>query len=160
MATDIDSPSKKVYAFYPHVVRVAVEKSNIDEMRGCHLLFFNQEKPYELNASFAFSRDDKPTNEIHFHFRRTIFLSVQHSTRMLGCAKDDQTGETLFISYGIFFWKMSHSVNQEQNWWTLFFNLWYPIILFGLLPTIFVVKKLCNRKSVTAKKAIIEKREP
>ena len=157
MATDIDSPSKKTHAFYPRVVRIAVENSGVDEMRGCHLVFFNQDMPYELNASFAFTRGDKPTNKILFHFHRTVFLSVQHSAKMLGCAKDDKTGETLFISYGIFFWKMSHSINQEQNWWTFFFNIWYLIILFAILPAIFLTRKLCNRKSISTRKATVEK---
>ena len=149
--TDPDSPSKRTYTFHPHIIRIALEKREGD-MRGCNLIFFNQDMPYELNASFGFTRGDKPTNKIHFQFHEMVFGSIIHSTRMLGCTKDDQTKEILFMGYGIFFWDMNHTINKEQNWWTLMISLWYPIILFGILPAIFVVKKLRGRKSASTKK--------
>jgi hypothetical protein len=61
---------------------------------------------------------------------------------MFDCAKGDITGETLFLGYGIFFWDMNHTINKEQNWWTFFINLLYPIIFFGILPFIVVVRKV------------------
>jgi len=61
------------------------------------------------------------------------------------------------LLYGIYFSDIDHTINKEQNWWTFFINLWYPIIIFGILPAIFVIKKLRNRKSASTKEATVEK---
>ena len=149
---DPDSPSKKAYTFHPYVIRIAVEKSDVEEMQGRHLLFFNQDMPYELNASFAFADGDKRIGKSGFMGYGIQFGSWTHSARMLGCSDNDRTSQTVFLGYGIYFSDIDHTVNKEQNWWTFFINLWYPIIIFGILPAIFVVKKLRNRKSTSTKK--------
>ena len=143
---DSDSPSKRTLNLYPHIVHATVEKNDVEDMQGCHILFFNQNMPYELNASFAFTPNDKNISKFGFMNYGIKSGSWTHSTRMIGCATNDQTSEDIFLGYGIFFWKMSHTINQEQNWWTFFFSLWYPIVIFAILPTIFLIKKFVSKK--------------
>jgi hypothetical protein len=49
--------------------------------------------------------------------------------------------------YGIYFLSI-YDAASKWTWWTLIISLWYPIILFGILPAIFVVKKLRGRENV------------
>jgi hypothetical protein len=49
------------------------------------------------------------------------------------------------------------NIHRPDSWWTLEISLWYPIILSGILPAIFVVKKLHNRKSASTKETTIGK---
>jgi hypothetical protein len=76
---------------------------------------------------------------------------------MLGASDSNRTSETVFVGHGIYFWEMKHTVEKKWSWWTLMISLWYPIILFGILPAIFLVKKLRGRKSASATKTAIEK---
>jgi hypothetical protein len=57
--------------------------------------------------------------------------------------------ETFYEGWGIYF-KLINNPAMKINWWTLMISLWYPIILFGILPAIFVVKKL--RKKFASQK--------
>ena len=145
--TATDYSSKKIYVIYHHRVRIAIEKNQMKDMRGCNLVFFNQDMPYELNAMFAFSDGDKIIGKSGFKMFGISFGSGTHSTKMLGCAENDRTSQTVFLGCGIYFSDIDHTVNKEQNWWTVFVNLWYPIILFGILPAIFVVKKWRDGKA-------------
>jgi hypothetical protein len=150
-------PSKKTCFFYPHRVRIALEKSGVHDMRGCNLVFFNQDVPYELNAMFLFDDGDETTNKVYCHGYGMMLSSIKHSVRMLDCANDDRTSVILCMVWGIYFCDINHTVNKERGWWTFLINLWYPIILFGILPTIFVVKKLRNWKSTSFQKPTGEK---
>jgi len=151
--TATDYTSKKTYAVYPHRVRIALEKNEVEDMRGCNLVFFNQDIPYELNAMFAFADGDKKISKAGLMRYGIQVGSWAHSARMLGCADNDRTSQTVFLGYGIYFSNIDHTVNKEQNWWTFFINLWYPIIIFGILPSIFVIKKLRNRKPASTQEA-------
>jgi hypothetical protein len=50
--------------------------------------------------------------------------------------------------YGIYYLVIYDSASR-WTWWTLMISLWYPIILFGILPAIFVIKKLRSRESAS-----------
>jgi hypothetical protein len=58
--------------------------------------------------------------------------------------------------YGIYY-LVIHDSASKWTWWTLMISLWYPIILFGISPAIFVAKKLRGEKSASTKKTTIEK---
>jgi hypothetical protein len=70
---------------------------------------------------------------------------------------DKSVKETGCDFYGIYFRTIKHAVKKDWDQWTLMISLWYPIILFGILPAIFAVKKLRGRKSVSTEKTVIEK---
>ena len=55
--------------------------------------------------------------------------------------------ETFWEGYGIYHRVINDSASKV-TWWTLMISLWYPLILFGILPAIFVVKKLRGRQSL------------
>lgn len=119
---------------------------DIAEMSGGHLVFFNQNIPFQGVRIFAFANGDKRIGENAFIGYGMEFGSLSHSTNMVGCSPNDQTSEAAFIGYGILFFDLSHSVDKDKNWCTFMISLWYPIIIFGILPVIFVVKKLRGRK--------------
>jgi len=95
---------------------------------------------------------DTIINNIYFHRYGIEYGSGKHTKSLFGFSKDDRETETRFIGYGIYFRDTSHAIDKEHNWWTLMISLWYPIILFGILPAIFVIKKLHNRKSSASQK--------
>jgi len=64
---------------------------------------------------------------------------------------DRSSSEKGWDGLGIYFC-LIENVRPPESWWTFRINLWYPIILFGILPAIFVVKKLRNWKSASTKK--------
>ena len=128
-------------------LHLTVEKSDMEDMHGCYLIVLNQNMPYQLNFSFAFADNDKITNEAHFAGYGITFDSGTHSAQMLGCADNDRTSQTIFMGYGIFFSNISHTVDKLHNWWTFMISLWYPVIIFAILPIVFVVKRLRSVKS-------------
>lgn len=65
-----------------------------------------------------------------------------NATTMLG-PTDTITG---YEGCGIYY-HVIHDSASNVTWWTLMISLWYPIILFGILPAIFVVKKLRAKTS-------------
>jgi len=75
---------------------------------------------------------------------------------VISMSNDHSTTETGWVYFGIFY-RLITDTHRPDNWWTLMISLWYPIILFGILPAIFVVKKLCGRKSASTKKTPVEK---
>ncbi|MES1181134.1 MAG: hypothetical protein ABUL66_04660, partial [Verrucomicrobiota bacterium] len=83
---------------------------------------------------------------------------IPNSTTSTG-PRNNTTNEKEWAGYGIYF-RWIKDVNRPDSWWTLMVSLWYPIILFGILPAIFVVKKWRKRKLVSTKKATIEKCDP
>jgi hypothetical protein len=58
---------------------------------------------------------------------------------------DKTIDEWGLTGWGIYFRHITNSV-QHSVWWTLIISLWYPIIIFGILPAIFVVTKLRCKK--------------
>lgn len=66
-----------------------------------------------------------------------------NDTTMLG-PTDTITG---YEGYGIYY-HVIHKSATKVTWWTLMISLWYPIILFGILPAIFAVKKLRVRRKI------------
>jgi hypothetical protein len=61
---------------------------------------------------------------------------------IVGFAGDDRTSETGWSGWGISFRHITHTVEKNKNWWTLMISLWYPIIFTGILPAVFLVKKV------------------
>ena len=49
---------------------------------------------------------------------------------------------------GVYF-RLISDARRSDNWWTLMVSLWYPIIIFGILPAAYMVQKLRGTKSVT-----------
>ena len=70
---------------------------------------------------------------------------------------DENVKETGCDFYGIYFRTIHYTDKKYWDQWTLIISLWYPIMLFGILPAIFVVKKLRNLKSASTQKPTIEK---
>jgi len=130
---------------------------DIAEMSGDYLVFFNQNIPFQGVRIFGFAQGDKRIGEKGFIGYGMEFGSLAHSTNMIGCPDNDRTSEAVFIGYGILFFDLSHSIDKDKNWCTFMISLWYPIILFGILLAIFVVKKLRGRKQASTKKTSVEK---
>ena len=86
--------------------------------------------------------------------------NVPYSGSIVSMAGDKTVNVTGCDGWGIYFRSIKHTTRKDWDQWTLMISLWYPIILFGILPTIFVMKKLCSHKSATAKEASAEKRDP
>jgi hypothetical protein len=70
--------------------------------------------------------------------------------------QDSRTNVRGWAIYGVYFGLADHPASNEK-WWTFMISLWYPIIIFGILPAIFIVKKLRNRKSSSTKETTVEK---
>jgi len=144
-------PSKRVQVDDPDSVYIAVAKNNADGMRDCYLYFFNQGVPYEYNFMFAPFVPKGLTNETRLNFIGFHFGSARHLGKMFGASDGNQTSEIQFIGHGIYFWEMKHTIEKQWNWWTLMISLWYPIILFGILPAFVLFNKWRRKNSVIAK---------
>jgi hypothetical protein len=59
-------------------------------------------------------------------------------------SNDNQTG---WGFYGIECRLMSVNDPVVKTWWTLNISLWYPIIIFGIFPVFFAIKKLRAKTS-------------
>jgi hypothetical protein len=60
---------------------------------------------------------------------------------VVSMSNDHSTTETGWAYAGISF-RLIKDVRRPDSWWTLMISLWYPLVLFGILPTIVMVKKL------------------
>ena len=58
---------------------------------------------------------------------------------------DNSVTERGLTGFGIYF-RLIHFIDRKMIWWTLMVNLWYPIIMCGVLPAILVVQKLRGHK--------------
>lgn len=139
-------PSKKVGANDPDSIYFTVANNDVEDMRGCYLYFFNQGVPYEYNVVFAPFVPSGLTNETHLNFFGYHFGSAQHIGKMLGTTDGDRERDTYMEGNGIYYTHMFHIVDKKWDWWTLMISLWYPIIIFSILPAIFVVTKLRCKK--------------
>jgi hypothetical protein len=110
--------------------------------------------PFWGVRAFPFPSGDKITIQPRIFGYGIQFGSGTHSAKMVGCSENDLTSETYFIGYGIFFCDISHSLDKDKTWWTLMINLWYPIIIFAILPAILLVKKLRSKKLASTKNAL------
>lgn len=115
---------------------------HIAETTTPHLIIFNQRMPFWGVRAFPFSGDDKITIQPRIFGYGIQFGTGTHSTAMMGCSENDQTGETYFDGYGIFYCDIFHSIDKDKTWWTLMISLWYPIFIFSILPIIFAIKML------------------
>ena len=43
---------------------------------------------------------------------------------------------------------LGRDLADRAQWWTLTINLWYPIIIFGIVPVIYAAKKLHTAKQI------------
>lgn len=68
--------------------------------------------------------------------------NMPYQGSIITLAGDNTVGETGFTGAGIYFRHIIHTVETDKNWWTLMISLWYPIIVFAVLPLVFVIKKL------------------
>jgi hypothetical protein len=80
-----------------------------------NLIFFNQKSPYVGGITSLTGSNWHSTNEV---------------------------SEKGFDAYGIYFCLFKDAHRPNTNRWTLMISLWYPIILFGILPAIYAIKKL------------------
>jgi hypothetical protein len=55
---------------------------------------------------------------------------------------DNSVVEHGLTGYGIYFRSIKY-IDKKETWWTLMISLWYPVIIFAILPLAFVVKKWC-----------------
>jgi hypothetical protein len=85
---------------------------------------------------------------------QVVFFNGPEPNDRTSSGIDNQTG---WGFYGIECRLMSVNDPAVKTWWTLRISLWYPIILFGILPAIFAVKKWRGRKSASTQKTVIEK---
>ncbi len=92
---------------------------------------------------------DTETNRIFYQGFGIEYGSWEHTKNIFGFSQNDREIESMFKGYGVYYRDTSHTVDKVHNWWTLAISLWYFIILFGILPTIFVIKKLRDRKSAS-----------
>ncbi len=122
-------------------VHFSLQKSDLENVTGCYLVVHNQNEPYELNMMFGFADNSPKTNKTGFSRLGVQYCSV-HSLKMFGCASNDQTSATEVLGYKTLFTKISHTVDKSQDFWTLMINLWYPIIICAVLPSIFGANKL------------------
>jgi hypothetical protein len=53
--------------------------------------------------------------------------------------------KTYYECWGIYFRQITVTTGKG-TWWTLLVSFWYPIIMFGILPSIFLIKKLLAPK--------------
>jgi hypothetical protein len=67
---------------------------------------------------------------------------VPYMGSIISFAGDESVKETGYDFYGIYFRTIYHAKKRTWDQWTFIISLWYPIILFGILPAIFAVKKL------------------
>ncbi|HEY1717618.1 MAG TPA: hypothetical protein VGH42_04890 [Verrucomicrobiae bacterium] len=134
--TIITNPPSKISAKYPLYKPITIDDPSIhvavtkDDWNG-NLMFFNQRSPY-VGGTLIMTGGHDSTNHV------------------------DRISEKGWDGFGIYFC-LIEDVRRPDSWWTFRINLWYLIILFGILPAIFAVKKLRNRKSASTKKATVEK---
>ena len=67
----------------------------------------------------------------------------------ISLAGDKTVSETGWDGCGTYF-RIVKDTKRTDNWWTLMFSLWYPIIIFSVLPAVYVVQKPRGTKPVTA----------
>jgi hypothetical protein len=114
------------------------------------------------------------TNSIQTNYPSYKLTSIDDSSVHIAVAKDDwYVGGTLALvgdnkhlvsevsekgwNFARTYFCIIKNIHRPDSWWTLEISLWYPIILSGILPAIFVVKKLHNRKSASTKETTIGK---
>lgn len=92
-------------------------------------------------------------NEIHVAVTRdwggnlVLFnQTLPYTGSVLSLAGDKTINERGLTGCGIYFRLIKNTV-KDTSWWTLMVSFWYPIIIFGILPSAFVVKRLCSVKS-------------
>jgi hypothetical protein len=123
---------------------VSATKDVSSDMSGCYLVFFNQNIPFYGVRIFGFADGDKMIGKTGFRGYGMEFGSSIHTTNMFDCSTNDRASETIFLGYGILYFDLSHSIDKDKTWWTLMISLWYPIILFAILPAIFIIKKIAQ----------------
>jgi hypothetical protein len=60
---------------------------------------------------------------------------------IISFAGDDTVTERGLTGYGIYF-RLIKYLDKRETSWTLMISLWYPIIMFFILPTVFAIKNL------------------
>jgi hypothetical protein len=91
-------------------------------------------------------------------FHRGLGIEFGHgeyTSRAFGYVANDRIHLTSFDGYGIHYYVIAHTIERDKTWWTLMISLWYPIVFFGILPSVFLAKKLRGRKL-----ALTPKKEP
>jgi len=63
----------------------------------------------------------------------------------IGFAGDKTVSEKGWDGCGIYF-RIVKDTKKTDNWWTFMVSLWYPVIIFGVLPAVYVVQKLRGTK--------------
>jgi hypothetical protein len=67
--------------------------------------------------------------------------SYPYGGSTIGVAGDKSIVEKGWDGWGIYF-RSFNTVGKHDLWWTLKFSLWYPVVAFGILPAIFVIKRV------------------
>ncbi|MGA3266089.1 MAG: hypothetical protein ABSE16_04625 [Verrucomicrobiota bacterium] len=61
---------------------------------------------------------------------------------------DKSVTERGWTGWGLYFRLIEHTETNE-TWWTFMISLWYPVVICGILPAVFVVQRLRGTKPVT-----------
>jgi hypothetical protein len=66
---------------------------------------------------------------------------------MLSGIGDDKINVIGWRKCGIYYSYIIHTIEKDKNWWTLMISLWYPIIIFGIVPFACAIKRIYAAKS-------------
>jgi hypothetical protein len=70
--------------------------------------------------------------------------SMPYTGSIISMAGDKSVNEIGWDGWGTYFRHITHTLEKEKDWWTLMISLWYPIIIFGIPPSVFIAKKICR----------------
>ncbi|HEV2329614.1 MAG TPA: hypothetical protein VGY56_12610 [Verrucomicrobiae bacterium] len=64
---------------------------------------------------------------------------------VLGLAGDRSVREKGLTGLGLYFRSIGYA-GKDETWWTLIISLWYPLVIFAILPAVWVGQKLLGCK--------------
>jgi hypothetical protein len=114
-----------------------------------------------LYAFVWISQPNSGTHWSHISFGQDIHIAVTgnwggnlvffnqtmpYTGSVMSFTGDNTLSEAGLTGGGIYFRHIKHTIEKDKDWWTLMISLWYPIIIFGILPSVFVAKKFCATK--------------
>jgi hypothetical protein len=77
--------------------------------------------------------------------RASLLFFNQTAPWFAGTLGDNQT-ERGWDGWG-FFYRIVNDTDRKETWWTLMFSIWYPIIIFAILPLVFIIKRFATKNT-------------